>query len=64
MKLVPVDTEFFKVSVDMRFAPERCFAASLGPRKYGANLKFYCSFHQTFVLESKYWKKYLRWDLT
>ena len=54
MKLVLVDAEFFRVSVDMRFAPERCFAASLGPRKYGPNLKFCCTFQQIFVKESKY----------
>ena len=54
MKLVPVDAEFSKVSVDMCFVPKRCFAASLGPRKYGPNLKFCCTFQQIFVKESKY----------
>ena len=33
-KLVPVDGELFKVFVDMCIVPERCFAASLRPRKY------------------------------
>ena len=50
-KLVPVDGELSKVSVDMQFDPERSFAASPGDYLYRRIPKFYWNSHQQIVFD-------------